>query len=154
MFSPVRISVQIVVLLLFNDSSFHLAFDFAVLESSACCLGKARGGVCTAGSMIKWPLWEQVCGWASHTHQSVGCYCKTTVKCSVSSILLYLSGIPGLSDGVSQVYEGSILLKHDSGKVGRMRDPNLRNAYQVPQGPCIYLLYQTLLYVLLNFDSH
>lgn len=64
--------------------------------------------------------------------------------CSVSSIPLYLNGIPGLSDGVSQVYEGSILLKHDSGKVGRMRDPNLRNAYQVPQELCIYLLYQTL----------
>lgn len=41
MFSPVRILVQILFLPPFNDSDFHLAFDFVVLESRAWPLRKA-----------------------------------------------------------------------------------------------------------------
>lgn len=69
---PQRTSVQVVFLLAFNDSSFHLAFDLAVLGNSAWCLGKTGVVSTPLGVGIKWHFWEKVCGWASHADLWLG----------------------------------------------------------------------------------
>ena len=89
---------------------------------------------------MKWYLWEEVWGWASHTHWVVGCHGKTTF----SNVPLHQRGIPGSPVSIAQVPVSRAVVAQQNGKVGRAGERNVLSPYPMP-GKSYWMLLQILI---------